>query len=282
LNVHSRFEGIASYAMILMFSAVAIYPILSILFLALHSPNDLVSGFALPNSLDLSSFKTAWESGNFATGYMSSAFVALMVTAISAVFSVLAGYAVGTMRFPGQTVFFGLMVLGIVFPYEATVIPLYFDFQNIHPFGIDVAQVYWALILPQIGTSVAFGVVWMRAFFREAPRSLIEAARIDGASTIGVLNRILLPQARAAILTMCALVFMWTWNEFLLALVLIQSPSKQTAPLGLSFFASAAHGQVDRTKVAAASILVAGPILLVYVLLQRHFLRGITAGAVKG
>jgi raffinose/stachyose/melibiose transport system permease protein len=76
------------------------------------------------------------------------------------------------------------------------------------------------------------------------------------------------------------LIFLWTWNEFLLALVLIQDPAKQTAPLGLSYFASAARVS-DRTQVAAASILVAAPILVVYVLLQRHFLRGISAGAVK-
>jgi raffinose/stachyose/melibiose transport system permease protein len=281
LTVHSRVERSASYTMILLFSVLAVYPVLSILSLALHSPNDLVSGFVWPTSFNLSAFRDAWDGGNFATGYKSSAIVAVMVTVIAGVFSVLAGYSVGTMRFPGKGLFFSLMVLGIVFPYEATVIPLYFDFQNYHPLGINVAQGYWALILPQVGTSVAFGVVWMRAFFREAPRSLIEAARIDGASTFGVLFRILLPQAKPAILTMCALVFMYTWNEFLLALVLMQNPNKQTAPLGLSFFASTAHGNSDRTKVAAAAILVAGPILLVYVILQRHFLRGLT-GAVKG
>ena len=276
----NRFDRTLSYGLILIFSAAAVYPMLSILFLALHKQTDLVTGFALPSKLNLSSFKAAWTQASFATGYKSSLIVAVVVTCASAVCSILAGYALGTMRFPGQTVFFALMVLGIVFPYEATVIPLYYDFQSIHPLGIHLENTYWALILPQIGTSVAFGVVWMRAFFKGAPRSLIESARIDGASTFGVLFRVLLPQARPAILTMCVLIFMWTWNEFLLALVLIQNPNKQTAPLGLSYFAGAAHA-TDRTKVAAASILVAAPILVVYVVLQRHFLRGMTAGAVK-
>jgi raffinose/stachyose/melibiose transport system permease protein len=120
----------------------------------------------------------------------------------------------------------------------------------------------------------------MRAFFRSSPRSLIEAARIDGASSFGVLWRVLLPQARPAITTMCALVFVYTWNEFLLALVLIQSPSKQTAPLGLSFFAGATRAG-DPTKVAAAAVLVAAPIIVVYIALQRHFIRGMLAGAIK-
>ena len=280
MTVNSRFERIASYGMIVVFSAVALYPVLTILLLALHRQTDLVTGFAWPHRITFSSFKTAWVDGNFATGYKSSALVAAAVTLISASVSVLAGYALGTMRFPGQAAFFGLMVLGIVFPYEATVIPLYYDFQSIHPFGINVSQGYWALILPQVGTSVAFGVVWMRSFFRGAPRSLIEAARIDGASTFGVLYRILLPQARPAILTMCALVFMWTWNEFLLALVMVSDENLRTAPLGLAFFSG--RNTTDFALLAAGSVIVATPVVLVYVFLQRHFIRGMLSGAVKG
>ena len=121
----------------------------------------------------------------------------------------------------------------------------------------------------------------MRAFFRSVPRSLIEAARIDGATSFGVLWRVLLPQAMPAVMTMSVLVFVYTWNEFLLALVLVSgSQSHQTAPLGLSFFAGAARAG-DPTKVAAASMLVALPILLVYLFLQRHFVRGMLGGAIK-
>jgi raffinose/stachyose/melibiose transport system permease protein len=121
----------------------------------------------------------------------------------------------------------------------------------------------------------------MRAFFRSTPRSLIEAARIDGATSWSVLWRVLVPQARPAVLTMSVLVFTYTWNEFLLALVLVSgTQSHQTAPLGLSFFAGATRAG-DPTKVAAAAVLVAAPILIVYLFLQRHFVRGMLAGAIK-
>ena len=90
----------------------------------------------------------------------------------------------------------------------------------------------------------------------------------------------MLPQAKPALLTLSALIFMYTWNEFLLALVMIQDPDKQTAPLGLSFFATATRAG-DPTAVAAAAVIVALPVIVVYVILQRHFIRGITAGAVK-
>ncbi len=276
-----RLERAGTYAVLLAFSALAIYPVLSILFLALHKKTDLVTGFAFPTRLELSSFRAAWTEGRFATGFKSSFIVAATVTVVSAALSVGTGYAFGTMRFLGDRVVFPVILLGIIFPYEATVIPLYYDFQDVPLLHWNLLNTYWALILPQIGQSVSFGTFWMRAFFRSVPRSLVEAARIDGATSFGVLWRVLLPQARPAVMTMSVLVFTYTWNEFLLALVLVSgSQSHQTAPLGLSFFAGAARAG-DPTKVAAAAVLVAAPILLVYLFLQRHFVRGMLAGAIK-
>ncbi|MDX6598162.1 MAG: raffinose/stachyose/melibiose transport system permease protein, partial [Gaiellales bacterium] len=175
---------------------------------------------------------------------------------------------------------FNLIVVGLIFPYEATVIPLYYDFLNYHPAGINLAGSYWALILPQIGQSVTLGTFWMRAFFLSTPRALVEAGRIDGAGSFRILRSILLPQARPALLTLCLLVFMYTWNEFLLALVLLAGSDNTTAPLGLSFFAGVSRSS-DPTKVAAASVLVAAPVVIVYLFLQRHFIRGVLAGAIK-
>jgi len=276
-----RLERMGSYFVLSIFAVLAIYPVLSILFLALHEKSDLVSGFAFPTSINLSSFEAAWTDGNFATGFKSSFIVAAAVTAVSAVLSIGTGYAFGTMRFTGDRILFPIILLGIIFPYEATVIPLYYDFQDVPLLDINLLNTYWALILPQIGQSVAFGTFWMRAFFRSVPKSLIEASRIDGATSFGVLWRVLVPQARPAVLTLALLVFVYTWNEFLLALVLVSaSESHQTAPLGLSFFAGANRAG-DPTKVAAAAVLVAAPILLVYLFLQRHFVRGMLAGALK-
>jgi raffinose/stachyose/melibiose transport system permease protein len=276
-----RFDRIGTYLVLSVFAILAIYPVLSILFLALHRKTDLVTGFAFPTRIDLSSFQAAWTDGNFSTGFKSSFIVAATVTAVSAVLSIGTGYAFGTMRFTGDRIVFPVILLGIIFPYEATVIPLYYDFQDVPLLHWSLLNTYWALILPQIGQSVAFGTFWMRAFFRSTPRSLIEAARIDGASSFGVLRRVLLPQAMPAVLTMSLLVFVYTWNEFLLALVLVSgSESHQTAPLGLSFFAGANRAG-DPTKVAAAAVLVALPIVVVYLFLQRHFVRGMLAGAIK-
>ena len=169
---------------------------------------------------------------------------------------------------------FYVFLLGLVFPIEAMIVPLYFDLRD-----LGLTDTYWALILPQIGLSVAFGTFWMRAFFLSTPRSLVEAARIDGASSWTTLWRVLVPFGRPAILTMMVLVFMWTWNEFLLALVMVSSENLRTAPLGLAFF----QGQhtSDLTLLAAGAVIVATPVVVVYVFLQRHFIRGMLTGAVK-
>jgi raffinose/stachyose/melibiose transport system permease protein len=272
----ARREQLLSYAVLGAFSIIALYPILSIVLLALHERSDLVTGLSIPDSLDFSTFRTAWELGGLGRGLLNSFIVAATVALVTAVLATLAGYAFGTMRFRGSSALFYLLLIGLIFPYEATVIPLYYIFKD-----AGLTDSYWALILPQIGLSIPFGTFWMRAFFRSTPAALVDAARLDGASSLVTLWRVLLPQAWPAITTMIVLVFMWTWNEFLLALVMIQSDDLRTAPLGLALFAGANRGSQDYTLTAAAAVLVALPIVIVYVFLQRSFIRGMFAGAVK-
>jgi raffinose/stachyose/melibiose transport system permease protein len=271
----SRREQILSYAVLAAFAVVALYPILSIVLLALQRRSDLVTGFAIPDHVSFDTFRQAWDLGGFNHGLVNSLIVAGTVAVATAVLSTLAGYAFGSMRFRGNNALFYLLLIGLIFPYEATVIPLYYVFRD-----VGLTDSLWALILPQIGLSVPFGTFWMRAFFRSTPGALVEASRLDGASSFATLMRVLLPQAWPAITTMIVLVFMWTWNEFLLALVMIQSDSLRTAPLGLALFAGT-NRYSDPTLTAAAAVLVALPIVVVYVFLQRSFIRGMFAGSVK-
>ena len=272
----ARREQLLAYTILGVFAVIALYPGLSIIALALHERSDLVTGFAIPDSLDLGTFEDAWELGDFDRGLLNSFVVAATVALVTAVLSTLAGYAFGAMRFRGSEALFYLLLIGLIFPYEATVIPLYYVFRD-----AGLTDSYWALILPQIGLSIPFGTFWMRAFFRSTPGALVEASRLDGASSFVTLWKVLLPQAWPAITTMLVLVFMWTWNEFLLALVMIQSDDLRTAPLGLALFQGANRNSQDVTLVAAAAVIVALPVVIVYVFLQRSFIRGMFAGAVK-
>ena len=270
----SRAEQSLGYVILGVFSLLALAPIVGILFTSLQDPDGIASFGAL-NGLHFENFKTAWVEGNFGSYLKSSIIVSVSVVVVATLFSIMAGYAFGLMRFRGSTVLFYVFLLGLMVPTEAIIVPLYYDLRDLH-----LTNTYWALILPQIATSVAFGTYWMRTYFRTVPRSLIEAARLDGASSWFTLWRVLLPLARPAVLTMTVLLFMWTWNEFLLALVLVSDEDLRTAPLGLSFFQG--RNTSDLTLMSAASVIVALPVVIVYVFLQRHFIRGMLSGAVKG
>jgi raffinose/stachyose/melibiose transport system permease protein len=273
-QVIARRELVLNYAILILFAGIALYPVLGILVTALGTPGD-PAGFHLPSSLHFENFRTAWNEGHFSRYLRSSAIVAVSVVAVSTVLSIMSGYAFGVMRFRGASVLFYVFLLGLMVPEEAMIVPLYFDLRD-----LGLTNTYWALIMPQIAMSVAFGSFWMRAFFSSAPRSIVEAARIDGASSWTTLWRVLVPFGRPAILTMMVLVFMWTWNEFLLALVMVSSENLRTAPLGLAFFQG--EHTSDLTLLAAGAVIVATPVVVVYVLLQRHFIRGMLTGAVKG
>lgn len=270
----SKTEQTITYAILGFFSLLALAPIVGILFTAVQD-QSAVNSFGSFDGVHLSNFSDAWEQGNFGTYLKSSAIVTVTVVVVSIALSVLAGYAFGLMRFRGSNALFYLFLLGLMVPMEAMVVPLYYDLRD-----LQLTDTYWALILPQIGTSVAFGTFWMRAFFRAVPRSLVEAARIDGASSWFTLWRVLLPLAKPAVLTMTVLLFMWTWNEFLLALVMVTDEGLRTAPLGLSFFQG--RNTSNLTLLAAGAVIVATPVVVLYMFLQRHFIRGMLSGAVKG
>jgi raffinose/stachyose/melibiose transport system permease protein len=257
--VIDRREQVLAHVVLGFFAVIALAPVVRIVVTALGE-----SG----------SFSTAWSEGHFGTYLRSSVLVAGSVVVISSALSILAGYAFGLMRFRGEQVLFYVLLLGLMVPLEATIVPLYYDLRD-----LGLTDTYWALILPQAGVSVAFGTFWMRAFFRSVPRSLVEAARLDGASSWSTLWRVIFPLARPAVLTMVVLVFMWTWNEFLLALVMVSDEDLRTAPLGLAFFQG--RNTSDEALLAAGALIVAAPVVLVYLFLQRHFIRGMLSGAVK-
>ncbi|MEZ0165843.1 carbohydrate ABC transporter permease [Kineococcus sp. LSe6-4] len=271
----SRFEAGVNYTLLGVFAIFALTPLVGVLLTALTPVAEARSGFGLPSTLALGNFGEAWQRGHFGDYMLNSVAVTLGVVALTIVLSVLAGYAFATMRFPGRTVLFYVMLLGLMLPVEAFVIPLYYDLR-----GVGLTNTYWALLLPQTAQSLAFGVFWMRNYFLSFPTSVLEAGRVDGATDRALLWRVLVPSAGPAMMTMGLLVGMWTWNEFLLPLIMISGEGLRTAPLGLAFF----QGQhaTEQSLLAAAATIVALPIVVVYLFLQRRFIAGMLGGAVKG
>lgn len=275
MNTTTRTQVIINYALLVFFSFIALFPIFGVFLASVYPSGTQPSSFKLPPHFAFSNFVTAWTQGDFSMYFRSSAVIAVSVVLLSTAFSVLGGYAFGTMRFRGSKVLFYTFILGLIIPTEATIVSLYYDVRS-----LNLIDTWTALILVEVSGGVAFGVFWMRAAFLSAPRSLLEAARIDGASTWQIMWRIMIPFGWPAILTLMVLTFASSWNEFFLALVLTTSNSHLTAPAGLQVFTGKYVTNVP--LIAAGAVIVALPVVVVFVLLQRQFIRGVLTGAVKG
>ena len=273
----ARRETVLNYAILGVFVASTLLPLLGLVDSAFGPPNASTATLTIPHSLHslhLGNLVTAWNQGHFSEYMISSLIVSGTASLLVCAVSLLAGYALGTMNFRGREVVFYVFLLGIMVPEEALIVPLYFDLRT-----LGLTDTYWSLILPQTAGILSFGVFWMRAFFRTTPPALREAAAIDGASSWNTLVRILLPISRPALLTLAMLSFMWTWNEFLLPLVMIATESRRTAPLGLSFFRG--EHLTQYSLLSAAALIVAAPIVILYMIFNRRFIAGMMAGAVK-
>lgn len=265
---------VGTHGLLIVFSIIALLPLVSILFVSLYPPSQPAAGLALPQSLDFGNYGRAWDVTNFGRLMTSSLIVAAVVVPLGTALCLLTGYVFGSMSFRGKSVFFSVFLIGLLMPFEATIVPLYFDLR-----GFGLVNTYPGLILPETALFLSFGTFWMRSHFLSTPRSLVEAARLDGANSWQTLWKVLVPNAWPALTTLMVLFFIWSWNEFLLALVLVLDPSVQTAPAGLGLFVG--RHTTDIPGLAAAAVIMSIPCLIVYVLLQRHFIRGMTSGSVK-
>ena len=266
----TRTERAVNYVVLILFALQALIPVLYVVFLALSSERIGDTSWG-----HLENFATAWQQGHFSQYMTNSVLVAVLVVGLALALSLMSGYVLGILRPRGADLIFYVFLIGIMVPSEAIVLPLFFDMRT-----LGLTDTIWAVALPQTAQSLAFGTFWMRAFFRGVDPAILEAARIDGATDMRILLSILLPIGRPAIVTQVVLTFMWTWNDFLIPLVMSPSGRMRTAPLGLAFF----QGQYTQgtTLLAAGAVLVALPMVILYLVLQKQFISGMTDGAVKG
>jgi raffinose/stachyose/melibiose transport system permease protein len=262
------------YGLLALVALGTLAPLAIVVLTAFQQPGASVSGVALPHHWNWHTFTSAWDAGQFSKAFRSSAVIAAAVVALVTCAAISAGYACATMRFPGHRALFYVFLAGMVVPYVVLVVPIYLEFQNAH-----LLNSYSGLILAESGLYLPFGVFWMHAFFNSIPRSLIESARLDGASSLRVLLQILLPIGRPVIATLMMLTFLSSWNEYLVPLILNGDGRIQTVSLGLASF----QGQhlTDVPSLSAAAILVALPAVMIYLVTQRSFFRGLLQGAIK-
>ena len=264
---------VVGYTLLTIAAALAVVPMIGVFIVATGKPSDL-GGNVTFGALHWDNFRQAWDQANMASALKTSLTISVFATLLTVAVCIPAGYALAMFKVPMRAFLLVVILSGLTLPNESIIIPLFFDFRRV---GLDNGMV--GVILVEAGLSIAFGAFWMRAFFLNSPPSLVEAARIDGANTFTVLTRILAPLARPQILAMVVLTFVWTWNDLLNPLVLLSGGSLQTAPMALAIFQG--QHQTNYALLASAALITAAPVVLVYVVLQRSFSRGLVAGAVR-
>lgn len=270
----SRAVLLTRHIVLILFAVAFLIPFIGILLSSVRGDSE-TSGFELPQVWTLDNFAVAWEQGKFADLMVSSALVAAIVVPATLVLSTLAGYGLAVLRPGGHKMILTAFVVGLTLPTELVIIALYYNLN-----AIGFTNNYVGVALAEVALFLPFSVYWMHTHFSGLPRELIESGRIDGASSWRILRELLIPISKPALTTLTVLLFIWAWNQFLIVLVLMQSPTRRTAVAGLGYFVGE-YG-TDIPLLAAASLIVIAPVVVVYLFFQRSFVAGITQGAIKG
>jgi arabinogalactan oligomer/maltooligosaccharide transport system permease protein len=229
-----------------------------------------------PQQLSWSNFVSVLTDQPFARWVFNSAVVAAATTVVGVFLATTAGYAFSRFRFPGQRAGLMAFLVSQMFPGTLMLIPLYIIVVQ----WLELGSTWIGLILVYATTAIPFCVWMLKGYFDTIPKELEESARIDGASTAQIFTRIILPLAKPAVAVTALFSFMTGWNEFILAATLMDRELMYTAPVGLRFFVGGFSQQWG--YFAAGSILVSIPVVLLFFVLQKYLVSGLTAGAVKG
>ncbi|MBI3961659.1 MAG: carbohydrate ABC transporter permease [Deinococcus sp.] len=229
----------------------------------------------IPQPPTFDNFLQAWRSNSFGRYFGNSLAVALCTTALSVLLSAMLAYAFAEFEFPGKGVVFYALLVTLMIPSLMLIIP---QFLLIKALGLR--NTLTGLVVMYTASSLALNTFLLRGFFEDLPRELAEAALIDGGGYWTIFWRLALPLVAPALATAAIFTFLYSWDEFTLALTLIDDASKRTLPVAIATFHGAHLTQWG--LVFAASLIAVGPVILVFVLLQRYIVRGLTSGAVRG
>jgi ABC-type glycerol-3-phosphate transport system permease component len=243
---------------------------------ALRTDREIIANpLGFPKEWRWENFSEAWTAGKFGRYFINSIIVAVPVVAGVVSLSALAGYGLARFRFRGNRPVFMIFLLGLMIPFQAIMIPLYFNLRD-----WNLLSTFWAAILPSIGLGLPFGTFLMRAFFIDIAGELADAAKVDGCNEFQLFWYVMLPLTGSAASTLAVFQFMWTWNSFLVPMLYLQRENLRTLPLGLMLFSGRYSTQYS--LLFAGVTIATLPIVIFYLLMQRRVTAGLTAGALKG
>ena len=257
-------------------AAVVLLPMVYIVVASFKTKMDYIGNqIGLPNPLVLDNYRTLAKDGKLFLWFMNSAIVTAASVVISVTVGALAAYGFSRFRFWGKEKIFNVMMALMIIPPIVMIIPLF-----VLATGAHLVNNYGGATIIYTGLMLSFSIYLLRNFFVTIPESIVDSARIDGCSNLGVLIQIVLPLSRSALITLVVVNILWVWNELLVALIFLQKEELTTLVVGLIRFQG--RFRIDQPVILAGIFASMIPMVIVYLIGQRFIVKGLTAGALKG
>ncbi|OBB68083.1 carbohydrate ABC transporter permease [Mycobacterium sp. 852014-50255_SCH5639931] len=255
----------------------ALVPVLWILSLSLKPTSTVKDGKLIPSSVSFENYRGIFRGDLFSSALVNSIGIGLITTAIAVGLGAMAAYAIARLNFPGKRMLIGATLLVTMFPAISLVTPLF----NIERF-VGLFDTWPGLILPYITFALPLAIYTLSAYFREIPWDLEKAAKMDGATPAQAFRKVIVPLAAPGVVTAAILVFIFAWNDLLLALSLTATKAAITAPVAIANFGGSSQFEEPTGSIAAGAVVITVPIILFVLIFQRRIIAGLTSGAVKG
>lgn len=265
----------ASYLILGCFSLIVLYPIVWMVLASFKSEGELVTNvWGLPRQLGIQNYVAAWQSAHLATSIANSLVVSFSAVTLILFLGSLAGFALARFNFRGATAILLLFVLTMQTP--APLIPLFVVLVK-----TKLTDTYLGLILPLVSNGLPLSIFIFRTFFLGVPREILDAAKVDGCNEFGTYLRVVLPISGPVISAVAILQFINSWNEYTIPLIAVRQVAMRTLPLSIQVFFGD-YGGVEWVQLLAAMSLSSVPLLIIFIIMQRQFIAGLTSGALKG
>ena len=264
------------HVVLVLLSVLMLFPLVLTISTAMKTERDVtVNPFGLFSSFSTENIVTAWTVGGFGDYVLNSFLLSVPSTLLVVALSTMGGYAFARLPFMGRTILFYLVIIGLLVPFFAYMIPLYFQLRS-----MQLLDSLIGINLVLASTTVSFGTFFMRAFFSDLPAEIEQAARVDGASEQQIFLHVMLPLVTSGMGALAVFTFLQHWNNFLVPLLYM--PGGEYRPLTTGLYLFLGGRTVDIGPLAAGTLITLLPVVVLFVALQRQVTQGFLAGAVKG
>jgi N-acetylglucosamine transport system permease protein len=271
------------YVLLLSYALIVVFPMFWLAYSSLKVDFDIVHyPFKLPDihNLQWNNFGRAWTKGMFGQYFFNSAILTISSVSVTVFLAAMTAYALARFKFAAAKPIYFYFLGGLMIPLQLAIVPLFFEMRS-----MSLLNSRFGLFLVYLAFGFPFSIFVLTGFFKSLPSSLHESALLDGAGEFGAFWHVMLPMARPGLITVAIFLFLGNWNEFFVAYICLSgkgSESVRTLPLGLANITMVSQYRSDWGIAFAGLVIVMLPTLCVYILLQKHLTKGITAGAVKG